>query len=306
MRIIQSANPRPLNLIAVGPNGLVAVASRTFVVPGDVEVCDVTSGRIAMRFANPDSATSLAFTADNRFVMLADAAFLRFIEVASGRSMSSTLFPNPRPEFALSADGERFLVTSSNDTSGEVSCFTTALGGDRRRLWHMDTGFAHSCPVFAPTGEKFAVAVRTLVPDWVRLMVQVRSAASGAGYFTVPFDFASPVRQLAFTADGAKLLVRTDSNTVQLFDAATGAAAAGVLKHKGRSFVTGIAVHPRGPVACARTDGTVTLWNAETREQLRVLDWKAGRLVSVAFAPDGALAAAGTEDGKIVVWDVDV
>jgi hypothetical protein len=41
-------------------------------------------------------------------------------------------------------------------------------------------------------------------------------------------------------------------------------------------------------------------------EPLRTLDWKAGRLVSVAFAPDGALAATGTEDGKVVVWDVDL
>ncbi|QJW97470.1 WD40 repeat domain-containing protein [Frigoriglobus tundricola] len=70
--------------------------------------------------------------------------------------------------------------------------------------------------------------------------------------------------------------------------------------------MTGIAVHPRGPVACARTNGTVTLGDADTREPFRTLDWKAGKLVSVAFAPDGALGAAGTEDGKIIVWDVDL
>jgi WD40 repeat protein len=113
------------------------------------------------------------------------------------------------------------------------------------------------------------------------------------------------VQQLAFTADGSKLLARTESRTVQLFDAATGAPA-GELVHPGRPYVTAMAVHPRGPVACARTNGTVTFWDADKREQLRTLDWKAGRLVSVAFSPDGALAAAGTEDGKIVVWDVDV
>lgn len=119
-----------------------------------------------------------------------------------------------------------------------------------------------------------------------------------------PLDPASPVLQLAFTADGSKLVVLTDSRTVQLFNTTTGAAA-GELVHPGRSYVTGIAVHPRGPVACARTNGTVTFWDADARQQLRTLDWKAGRLVSVAFSPDGALAAAGTEDGKMVVWDVD-
>ena len=121
----------------------------------------------------------------------------------------------------------------------------------------------------------------------------------------IALDPADPVRQLAFTADGSKLLVRTDSRTVQTFDATTGAPA-GELVHKGRPYVTGIAVHPRGPVAYARTDGTVTFWDVSKREQLRTLDWKAGKLVSVAFSPDGALAAAGTEDGKVVVWDVDL
>ena len=43
----------------------------------------------------------------------------------------------------------------------------------------------------------------------------------------------------------------------------------------------------------------------ELVELVRTLDWKLGKLVSVAFAPDGSIGAAGTEDGKIVVWDVD-
>ena len=135
--------------------------------------------------------------------------------------------------------------------------------------------------------------------------MSVRDGDTGKARFTLPLDPASPIQQLAFTADGTKLLARTDSNKVQLFDAATGASA-GELAHRGRSYVRGMAVHPRGPVACARTDGTVTFWDVQTRQPMRALDWKAGRLASVAFAPDGSLAAAGTEDGKIVVWDVDL
>ena len=93
--------------------------------------------------------------------------------------------------------------------------------------------------------------------------------------------------------------------TVQMFDAVSGARA-GELVHRGRPFVTAVAVHPCGSVACARTDGTVTFWDADRLEAIRTLDWKAGKLVSLAFSPDGTLAAAGTEDGKVVVWDVDV
>jgi WD40 repeat protein len=304
VRIIQSATPRPLNLLAVGPNGLVAAASGTFGAPGDVEVWDVATGQLTIRLGNDEWLTALALTADGCFVLLSDSVCLRFIELSCGQSVSSTSFPNRNVRFAPSADAARFLVINSRETSGEVACYTMALGGDRRRLWFHAEPLMFGLPAFAPSGCRVAVAAldrNAARPNW---SVQVRNADRGDVCATFRLDPASPAWQLAFTADGAKLLVRTDSNVVQVFDAATGAEA-GALKHKGRPFVTGIAVHPRGPVACARTDGTVTLWDADAREQRRVLDWKAGRLVSVAFAPDGALAAAGTEDGKVIVWDVD-
>ncbi len=34
-------------------------------------------------------------------------------------------------------------------------------------------------------------------------------------------------------------------------------------------------------------------------------NWKLGPFQSVAYSPDGTVGAAGSEDGRIVVWDVD-
>jgi hypothetical protein len=39
---------------------------------------------------------------------------------------------------------------------------------------------------------------------------------------------------------------------------------------------------------------------------VQVFDWDVGRLRSTAFSPDGMLAAAGGDAGKIVLWDVDL
>lgn len=306
MRIIQSANPRPLNLLAVGANGLVAAASATFGAGRDVEVWDTRIGPPQLHYLIPyGEPVALAFTPDERFLLIGERG--RTITVLTVASWVSA--PGPRisvsvPRFALSADGSRLLVVG---ILGAVECVSVGTGGVFHQLWldgpHPPTRF--NAPTLTFDGHHAANAVYgQLAAGHPTQHISLRDADTGAERASIPLDPASPVQQLAFSADGAKLLVRTDARTVAMFDAATGAAA-GELVHRGRPYVTGIAVHPRGPVACARTNGTVTLWDIDRREPLRTLDWKAGRLVSVAFSPDGALAAAGTEDGKVIVWDVD-
>ena len=101
------------------------------------------------------------------------------------------------------------------------------------------------------------------------------------------------------------MLARSSGRTVEVFDAATGESA-GDSSTPGRPYVSGMAVHPEGTLACSRNDGTVCFWNVERRELLHTLDWRLGKLVSVAFSPDGSIGAAGTERGEVVAWDVDL
>jgi WD40 repeat protein len=305
MRIIQSDNPRPLNLLAVGPNGLVAAASSTFGAGAEAELWEVASGE--RRFAHRGAATqasAIAFTPDGLYLLRGSSSTISALNTNTGDVTPVGEFGSGF-QFALSQNGTRLVTTGAAGHYSHVACFLVQSDVTLVRLW---TDGEHSMqdfdsPVISPNGARVAIAQRAI--SFARATLAVRDTETGKVLATIPTDPASPVQQLAFTADGSKLLVRTESRTVQLFEAATGASA-GELVHPGRPYVTGMAVHPRGPVACARTNGTVTFWDAEKREQLRTLDWKAGRLVSVAFSPDGSLAAAGTEDGKIVVWDVDV
>ena len=70
---------------------------------------------------------------------------------------------------------------------------------------------------------------------------------------------------------------------------------------------TGLAFHPSGRyLAATSNDATVKLYDTSTWEVVQTFDWDIGRLRSVAFSPDGMLAAAGGDKGKIVVWDVDL
>ncbi len=73
-----------------------------------------------------------------------------------------------------------------------------------------------------------------------------------------------------------------------------------------RKHFTGIAVHPDGRrVLATCNDETVREYDAVTLQELRAYGWKVGRLRCVAIAPDGLTAAAGSDTGKVVVWDLE-
>jgi WD40 repeat protein len=70
---------------------------------------------------------------------------------------------------------------------------------------------------------------------------------------------------------------------------------------------TGIAFHPSGRyLAATSNDATVKLYDTTTWQVAKTYTWDIGRMRSIAFSPDGTLAAAGSDTGKVVVWDVDL
>jgi WD40 repeat protein len=70
---------------------------------------------------------------------------------------------------------------------------------------------------------------------------------------------------------------------------------------------TGIAFHPSGRyLAATSNDATVKLFDTTTWEIARTFTWDIGRMRSICFNRDGTLAAAGSDTGKVIVWDVDV
>ncbi len=304
MRVIESYPPRPLNLLSFGPDGLLTAAGDGWDYAGFVGVWAVTGERV-LAYQFEGRLLGLAFAPNGRCVFVLDDG-VTAIDPRTAESLACQDVPLPTA-FAVYPDSQRVLV-ASRIGRGRLECWRLSVGQAFVPVWETlpDASGDYWATAAGPTGERVAAVERGEAADGrPRQEAVLRNADTGAVTARVALDPADAARQLAFTTDGAKLLVRTDSRIVKLFDAASGAAA-GELVHPRRPFVTAVAAHPRGPVACARADGTVTFWDAERREPLRTLDWKAGKLVSLAFSPDGALAAAGTEDGKIVVWDVDV
>jgi WD40 repeat protein len=309
MRVLQAKTKRPLDVLAVGAGGHVAAASSAFEATGRVEVWALATGRVVFTHAGGrGNRQSLAFTPDGESFFVGGEKAVEAFDTRAWKPKAAPPAELGQPSFALSLDGTRFLLTEAKNQYGAVGCSVLAPGGAPRGVWR-DGPHAlmlYGEPAFSPDGSLAAVSEHFAYADRVRNLVQLRDPRNGKLLRTIDFDptGADPIQQIAFSADGAKVLVRAAGRTVKLFDAATGQPA-GELLHPGRPYVTGLAVHPGGQVACSRNNGTVCLWDLEKRELVRTLDWKLGKLVSVAFAPDGSVGAAGTEDGQVVVWDVD-
>jgi WD40 repeat protein len=309
MRVLQAKTKRPLDVLAIGAGGHVAAASSAFEATGHVDVWEVASGKVVFTHAGArGNRQSLAFTPDGGHLFVGGEDAVEVFDTRSWAAQPAPPLELGRPSFVLSADGGRFLLTASENYTGTTACFEIEGGTRFRNQWSVgpDQYLLYGDPALSPDGARVAVSMHDGFRDHVRNVVQLRDADTGKVLRTIDFDLkgADPIQQIAFSADGAQVLVRALGRVVKVYDAATGQPA-GELLHPGRPYVTGMAVHPNGQVACSRNNGTVCLWNLETRELVRTLDWKLGKLMSIAFAPDGSIGAAGTEDGQVVVWDVD-
>jgi len=114
--------------------------------------------------------------------------------------------------------------------------------------------------------------------------------AFATGRCTVSPDGAN----VCYIASNALAVVPTVDGPSQLFNA-------------GAKHLTDIAFHPSGRyLAATSNDATVKLYDTTTWQVAKTFTWNIGRMRSIAFSPDGMLAAAGSDTGKVVVWDVDV
>ena len=69
-----------------------------------------------------------------------------------------------------------------------------------------------------------------------------------------------------------------------------------------------VAVHPDGRrfFSAGHGDGLIRVWEWESLRVVAEYELPAGPACSISISPDGAVAAAGSDGGKIVVWDVDL
>jgi WD40 repeat protein len=136
--------------------------------------------------------------------------------------------------------------------------------------------------------------------------IAIRSRADGRLLHSSPnTHFSSAVRVIGSPWSDAIVLLDRKRFRVYRSDDLT--APSRVIRNDKRREFTDFAFHPSGRyLAATSNDATVKLYDTTTWEVARTFTWDIGRMRSIAFSPDGTLAAAGSDTGKVVVWDVDL
>ena len=184
---------------------------------------------------------------------------------------------------AYSADSSRFAVASSIG----VWVYDTATDGEVA-LIGAHTSWVHSVS-FSPDGSTLATG------NWDGT-VRLWDAETGALRNTLPAQGA-PVRSVSFSPDGSTL-ASASGRTVSLWDVATSNKDA--LGRHTDTVTSLMWTADGGTLASVSDDGTVRLWNMETRTARNTLDHP--NVASAAFSPDGSMIATGG-GYELRLWD---
>jgi WD40 repeat protein len=190
----------------------------------------------------------------------------------------------------FSADGSR-LVTAGVDGTARV--FDTASGEAQFVLTGHDGQVMAA--EFSPDGQRLATA-----RDDNTARIWDLAPGPAAGQELVRIEHDTSVQGIAFSADGEALATGSLDGTIALWNARHGGRILNLRGSSGEIYY--LVFSPDGARLFSETDGDwhTRLWDlSPDRELLTLLAPGA----VPAFGPDGTTLAAGTSDGRALLWD---
>jgi WD40 repeat protein len=159
---------------------------------------------------------------------------------------------------------------------------------------------------FFPDSKRFAAAEFHYSPTQKHeTCVRIRAAKDGSVLKEFGCACKAP-QQIAVSPDSNWVALRAGASLFVFH--MTDEAKSVMLQSPNRKHLTSIAFHPSGRfLATTSSDATVRLHDRDAGwEVTKTFEWNIGKLKTIAFNPTGNLAAAGSESGKVAVWDVDL
>ncbi|MCE9563705.1 MAG: WD40 repeat domain-containing protein [Planctomycetes bacterium] len=232
----------------------------------------------------------------------------RVWHIPSGNIIATFANPSNRSDaIAVSPDGNRLMlaeftgIAQWNDPTHRRPPDKNFRGRAADKKYRID----HNYPVrigFSPGGKYFCIAewyMHLFDPNSLKAVRQFRDPVPRGGTGSL----GATVVAFAFKPDDSRLAVALGRRAVVWSPADLEANPVPIAGH-GRT-VKAVGFLPDGNLLTAGMDGTVRVWHPDTGVELRSFDWGVGKVQCAAVSPDGTLCAAGSDDGRIVVWDVD-
>ena len=197
-------------------------------------------------------------------------------------------------------DGRRIITSHRSSPPPHLRC--TQIEAPHPVVWSVPTADPVARLVFLDAGRFVGLEFATRHSGFVAVPYD---AATGETVGEVRVDVPYRLECLITSPDG-RCVVGHYATRLLVYQSADLAAAPIIVRNTSRKAFSGLAFHPSGRwLAATSNDASVKLYDVATWEVTRTFDWKIGRLRSVAFTPDGTVAAAGGDKGRVVVWDFD-
>lgn len=192
---------------------------------------------------------------------------------------------------AMTIDGTRALSCSNDDfarvwdlikndrvgslKAGGSSVFAAALSANGR---------------VAATSQKAGICV------W-------ESSARGR-YFGPSSSQEFPIRTVAMTASGDKIISGSDDTTIRVWDVETGRCLGILEGHTGAISKVTITPDGRWAASCSKADKTVRLWDIPTGTCQATFTVEQDALTDVAITSDGRRVICAAWSGDLLIWDL--
>jgi WD40 repeat protein len=262
---------------------------------GGLRVWDLSSGQIVETFTG---GLNVAVTPDGRTVLSEGVAW----DLSGEQRLSRTFRWNDSnhgcstvPCFVINPQG---TLMASDQGDGTVALIDLRTGRPIDTLRATEGGQANALAFFPDD--------RTLATGDTRGTVTLWDVRTRSSLRTL--QFSDPVWFVAVSPDGRVMAVQTQardssSSSVEVREVDSGEVLYVDTVPNGSG---GVSFSPDGRrlavLGCCQPESTVEVWDARSGEELFSPD-AGGRANSIAFSPDGRLLGAGTEDGKVVLWN---